>query len=183
MPQSNYKPLLAQIMPWCRTVIEWDVMKWKHLPHYWHICDRHHRSQEKNSDVDVGLCKLLNKQSRARWIRISCWSFNVAVMSWWPSSMTHTRVTRPRWVNSRTADRSGELNCELYRVMPYAHRKRIEINNSIKKTWKSMIRFETSLWLLIANGLVTLREWTSSGSAGEQGTVSVFDKTSFRKVS
>ena len=68
-----------------------DVTKWKHFPHYWSFVMGIYRSPVvslqngqvmRSLDVpfDVSLRKLLNKQSRNRWITMSLWSFHVNVM-------------------------------------------------------------------------------------------------------
>ena len=68
-----------------------DVVKWKRFPYYWPFARGIHwslvdslskRPVMWSFDVcfDVSLCKLLNKQSRGRWIKTSWWSFDVAVM-------------------------------------------------------------------------------------------------------
>ena len=73
--------------------MNYDVMKWKHFKHYWPFVRGIHRSPVdslhkgpviRHFDVsfDVSLCKLLNKQSRDRYIKMSWRSFDVTVMTW-----------------------------------------------------------------------------------------------------
>ena len=70
--QVHIKDPLIKTILWIRHLkvrqsVHDDVMKWKRFPHYWPFVD----SLQKASDVS--LCKLLNKQSRGRWIKIFLW--------------------------------------------------------------------------------------------------------------
>ena len=67
-----------------------EVMKWTHFSQYWPFVREIHLSpvdslykgpmmQSFDISIDNSLCKLLNKQSRGRWIKTP-WSFDIAVM-------------------------------------------------------------------------------------------------------
>ena len=89
--------LKRQCVHWCRyiTMASWNGIIFRIIHPFvrgihWSPVDSLHKGPVMRSfDVffDISVCKQLNKQSRGKWIKMSRWSFDVAVMM--PETANH----------------------------------------------------------------------------------------------